>query len=704
MALPDPPVLALIAAAVGVIAGSIGLRTAIINRQTANLGLARARGVPAWERADPAPFLPDRRPFVNRDAEVKKALARVRAGELVLALEGEPGIGKTATATEVAWRLTNRRWLRRPGKTFVWFDCEGRCPDLAAICASLYRRTGDQSLTAVAEGEKLDALRAHLARRKTVLVLDDLGLGRDEASAPLRTLLRTVPSGSNVIASVTQPSELQASPLELPELDVRHVLDLLKLFAHRLDLDCVEALDETLARRVRTAVGGNPGMVEWFLRTYRLSSRSLEDLLVAVERGDTLPELEMPTWTSASDTARQLLSALACLHGRATVEQLAVACELSQSEISGALDELVKAGSVRARRVSGEPTLYICSPVLWRFVHAEANPETLTAISQRLARDYVRLLRTDPENARALIPHLEAVRALLDELHERHLDADVLALFRAILDILYTLGLFDDRLTAGELALRSAERQGDHRSASLASEVLCGTFALRGELGDAREALAIGQQAARASGDIGEIARQQACDGFVSYRSRDPWAALGAIDGAEERARAASDLETLVNLLIVRSAANWYIGNLDDAEDATKRCLEVCEEMGWQRAMAYPVRVFAELAIQRHDLARARHLLRRGREIAEAYDDRRAQTRVLLVESRLQLVAGRCWSAARTARRAEADALLLGLPPEGEEARALRAAAQRALLVPWQRRRYRRDPPHRFSDAPVGGG
>lgn len=702
---PDPALLALIAGAIGLIVVGLQLRTAIINRQTANLGLTRARGVPTWERAEPPPSLPDRTPFVNRDDEVREALARVRGGELVLALEGSEGIGKTATATEVAWELRGRR--RRTGRrkqTFVWFDCEGRCPHLTSICRSLYRRTGDQSLTAVAEDEKLDALRAHLARRRTVLVLDDLALGDDDASAALRTFLRTLPSGSRVIASMRQPGAIHGSPLPLRELEVPHVLDLLRLFTRRLGLDCADALDEPFALRVRDAVGGNPGMIEWFLRSYRLSSRTLDGLLIAVESGETLPDLEVPTWATASETARLVLCTFACLHGQATAEQLALACDLEEREVSNALDELVRIGAVRPRHAAGEPTLYACSAVLWRFVHAEALPSALDAITARLARHYVERLRSDPENARAVIPHVDAIRALTDELEDRGLDSELQALFRASLDILYTLGLFDDRLAAGWLALRSAERAQDHRAVSLASEVLSGTFALRGELDDAREALAFGFKAVELSGDNGELARQKGCDGFIRYRSRDPLGALQAIEGAEDLARAAGDLETLVNVLIVRTAANWYAGNLDDAEQAAKKCLNVCEEMGWQRAMAYPVRIFAELAIQRHDLDAARELLARGREIAEAYDDRRAQTRVLLVEAHLRLVAGRCWSAASIARRAEADAASLGLPPEGEEARALRAAARRALLLPWERRRYRRDPPHRLSEAPVGGG
>jgi tetratricopeptide (TPR) repeat protein len=293
---------------------------------------------------------------------------------------------------------------------------------------------------------------------------------------------------------------------------------------------------------------------------------------------------------------------------------------------------------------------------------------------------------------------------VLDELALREQDDDLQALFRASLDIFYTLGLFDDRLFAGRLAYDSAEKASNHRAASLASEVRASTYALRGEFGRADEALALGELAAERSRDPSEEARQKVCSGVVLYRRGDARGALHAIEGAEALARDAGNLETAVNALAVEISAHWYSGETDACERAARRCLRTCEEMGWKRPVAFPLRYLAEAAIQRGHIEQAREQLGRAREIASAYDDKRGIARIGLSEARLELAAGRLRDAGQAARRAASEARALGLPPETREARALEKAIRRALLLPPLRWHYRRRLPHRLTDAPVGGG
>ena len=71
----------------------------------------------------------------------------------------------------------------------MWIDCSYRCPSIADICRPLSLLTGDQALTTVPDHEKLDALRAHLATYKTVLILDDMALADDTDSEVLRALV-----------------------------------------------------------------------------------------------------------------------------------------------------------------------------------------------------------------------------------------------------------------------------------------------------------------------------------------------------------------------------------------------------------------------------------------------------------------------------------------------------------------------------------
>jgi tetratricopeptide (TPR) repeat protein len=702
---PDSTILTVIGTSIGLIAALIGLISAIVKYKTDRRRPPEAILAPPEELSAKS-LLPTRARFVNRETELEDAIGRIRSGEMVLAIEGDVGIGKSAVATELAYRLTETEDgpLDLSEHTFLWFDCENRCPDLVAICGSLARLTRDQSLSTVADDEKLDALRVHLARHETVLLLDNLRLDDGPESDALRAFLKAVPAGSLVITAINRPGALQASRLPLPELDVEHIQELAELEARRLGLDCAEALDETFAQRLRDAVGGNPGMIEWFLESLRLSSRTLEQHLAAVELGDTLSDLHAPIWASLSGRAQLVLSACACLDGQAIGEQLEVGCELPETDVSAAVDELIGAGCVKTVRITGEPILYTCSRALRQFAIVATPDERLDSIARRLGRHLVERLRADPENALAVIPQVAAIRAILDELALREHDEDLQALFRAGLDVFYTLGLFDDRLAAGRLAYGSAERVGNHRGASLASEVLASTHALRGELDRAREALAHGVLAAERSGDPSEEARQKGCAGFVHYRSGNPRLALETIEGAEELARQAGNLETAVNVLAVQIAALWFEGEVEDAATAARQCLQVCEEMGWERPVAYPLRYLAEAAMHRRDIDEARRLLHRAHEIAAAFDDKRGLARISLSEARVELAAGHVRDAAQAARRARSEASALGLPPEAREARSVEKAARRAILFPPLRLRYIRRPPHRFTDAPVGGG
>src|SRR5262249_38284482 len=151
------------------------------------------------------------------------------------------------------------------------------------------------------------------------------------------------------------------------------------------------------------------------------------------------------------------------------------------------------------------------------------------------------------------------------------------------------------------------------------------------------------------------------------------------------------------------TAALWYMGQSEEAEAAAKQCLETCRAIPWHRAMAYPMRDLAEIAIHRRSFDEATEFLDQARTLALNYEDKRQLARVQLTEARLPLLRRQFAAARLKAAVAEAEATKLGLPAEAEEAGALRVAAGRArvffplgLYYTWRR-------PTRLTDAPVGG-
>lgn len=688
----------------------VGLLTALINHRVARMGAHDART--AKVATDDAPvarfLLPARSHFVNRTSELQDAAARIGDGEIVLTIEGEVGIGKSAVATELAHRLRSHGSAMYGAPdlrdhTFLWIDGRNDRLSLTDICRPLSTLTGNQSLSVVAEEEKLDALRTHLASNKTVLVLDNLRLADDPDSEAVREFVHAIPSGSLVIASVNRPGSLNGARVSVGELKP---LDALRLIMHevdRLGLGGTELFDEAFAMRLLSIVGGNPGMIEWFLRALSRSSQSLEERLTALERGEGLEDLLAPIWKDLTNGSKTVLGACAHLRGQATAEQLGIACDLAEDHVLSALDELIGVGLVATVRVSDGPNVFTCAHAVQRFILAQTTDTALASFTQLLADHYVSYFGSHWDDARGAIAHLGAFRAVLDDLFARGNDRDLQALFRVTLDIFITLGLFDDRISSGALAYESAIRVDNYRAASLASAILSSTHTLRGEMAEANEALALGLLAAEHSRCPGEIARQMRETGFLRYRSKRPEHALEAIEGADERARAAGDLNDLVDILGLRMSAYLYLGALDEAEAVARNYQQLCNEIPWERAKSNPMRHLAEIAIVRGETKAAQALLDRARTVALEYEDRRALARIHLTEARLMLLDRRPGAARREASQAASQAAALGLPAEVREALALRRAGMRATILPPLSLYYAWRRPSRLTDSPVGG-
>jgi len=398
-----------------------------------------------------------------------------------------------------------------------------------------------------------------------------------------------------------------------------------------------------------------------------------------------------------------VLSACAYLRGQAVVAQLEVACDLKRPEVSVGLTELMRVGLATVVRSAGRPDVFSCSSAVARFVIAEAPEQLIAVFTERLSAHYIRQFSREPENAAWAVAHVAGIMAVLQWTYDRGDDANLQALFSSVLDVLFTLGLFDDRIAAGRLAYESAIRASNHRAASLATDVLSSTHAARGELESALEAVALGLLAAERSMDVGERARQMRAHALALYKGGDATAALAALEGADDLARQTGDLEILVNVLGLRTVACWWLDAVEDCEAAAEEGLRVCEEMAWRRAAAYPLRNLAELAVHRGRFDRAEALLEQARDLAESFGDRRQIARIHLTSARMALFAGEPKRAAEEASSAQRDAVALGLLPELREAQAIGVAVARSRLLPPLGVYYSWRRPLRFTDAAIGG-
>lgn len=690
-----------VAALLVIIGGLVAMRTAVLNLRTARVN---APVLDAAQAEVPTPvLLPARPEFINRADDLRRAIGEVARGANVLTIEGSDGVGKSATAAELVWKLREREvgpdGPNFEDHSFVWVDAEHRALRIDDICRQLALLTDDQALSALAPSAKLDVLRAHLARAPTVLLLDNVRLPDDRARREAHRILSAVPAGSLAVASIAPSALTPGARLTLVDLDVDHVGALARLQARRLGLDVDGDLDADFARGLHDALGGNPQMIEWFVRSLQTSTQAPRAHLEAVRAGSGITEMFAPVWDRLRPDDQGAVAVCALLRAGAMAEHVALGVAIAEDAVTSIVDRLTSVGLLTAIRTTGQPARYTCSPA-WRSFVLAARKDQLADLTIRLGAELTRRLEAAPEDARSAAPHVGAIAAVIESQYDLGLDADLQRLFAASLDILFTLGLFDDRIRLGALAVKSGERSGDHAAASRAAEVLSSTYAIRGELEAASEAVAFGLAAAARSQSLGERARQQRCAAFVEYRAGRAADALSAVVGAEEAAGRAGDLETVVNALEVQCAAHWWLADFESTRRAAERCLRVCEEMPWKRAASYPIRWLAEVDHQagRHEDALERLSL--AEAISREHGDDRQLARIAITRARAELGRGAARPALTVALDAAALSRRLGMPPELKEALAVARVARRVRFLPKTLRLRRRA---RLTNAPVGG-
>jgi len=664
-------------------------------------------GVSASKAGPGKPLLPSGPPFLNRRREIGELVTRVQAGkDSLLAIEGDHWVGKSAATTALVQTLLEdppEGAFDPSERRFVWLNANNACPSLAEICGVLALDTGEQALTAAPMAEKRAALRSHLARSGTVLVLDNLRLTDNSRSRALIDLLEDLPQGSLVIASVNRPGALVAPRVKLGDLDEDNVHELIADRVRRLSVDGIEQFDEAFSKRLRASIGGNPGVIEWFLRGYRDSSDPLEQRIAAIEKGAELSELFEPTWKALEGDHRRVLEACAYLYGEATVQQISIVCERSAADMQTAAEELRREGLLTPVRRRERPTVFTCATAFQRFVAAKTPGSRRTAFTERLADHYIGHFTENREDAGYGLTEVGALRVVREQLFEDEDDARIQALFWVVLDILFTLGQFDELIAAADLSFKSANRVQNFPSAALGAVIKACTHAIRDERTLALESWANGQVAANNSGLPSPIARAKRCRAFLHYRAREPRQALAEIDGVAQLARDGNDPSTIVDVFDLQTAANWYLRRFKACEAAARGSLQAGEAISWKRARAFPLRYLAELAVQRRRWQEAHGLLDEAADIATQFSDKRQLARIDLTRARLGLVEGALDAAEVAAHRAVAETTRLGLPPEQEEALALAIAIDRARRSGLWRRYYWLRRPTRLSGAPVGG-
>jgi hypothetical protein len=587
----------------------------------------------------------------------------------------------------------------------VWIDAHNKLLSLADIARTLSLVSGDQSLSAAPAEHKAEALSSFLAAHPSVLLIDNLRLTAVEAEHVVH-FLRTLPSGSLAIVSANTLGRLEAPRVLLNELQFEHMRELLLREASRRDVASIMEGDDETFRRLYKVLGGNPRAIELFVLACSRQNMSVDQLLHELAMGTVslTDSLFGAVWTDVAQVGRDVLAVCAYLEGSATAEQVKAALGLSEADLRQPIERLWADGLLSSRRYLDQ-TFYSCSAALRGFVLSRTRPDQAVAIRTRLAAHITARFQTDWEDAAGAAVHVDAIRVLIKDLDAQGEYRSCVDLFAVVFDLLFTLGLFDDRIELGWISYHAATELDLPEERSLALSVVSSTHAIRGEDVEAASATALGLRIARAAGSPKEVARQLRCEGFRLFRAGKAAEALAAVESedAESMARSAGDMNNAIDILSLKGAAHWHLGDLAGCEVEVRRFIEECERLPWERGKAYAVRDLAELVLMRGSYADADALVRQARAIAAEYRDVRQLARIGLTEARLRLFQGRMREASSLGRVAAAQARDLVLLGEAAEAEAVRRIAVHAMWSPLFRIRTARHPHTRFTELTVGG-
>lgn len=284
--------------------------------------------------------------LIGREADISRVIEMCKKKrENVITITGEGGIGKTALALEVAYRLVDDN--DRPFDVVLW--CSLKTERLTAegvrrISQAVTSLTGAaEFLASVVDSSGLrtyEQLADLLSGLKTLLVIDNL---ETVNSTSFVDLYEAMPADVRfLLTSRVGVGEIERR-YPLAQLNEKDATRLLADFSNRRFVATLKRIAPTTRVEIVKRLRCSPLAIRWFVLAVE-SGR--EPLNLIRNQGELLDFCVRSVYDALSDEARPILQALFALARPATSDELVLLTEKQVDEISRAVKELTRGSLV----------------------------------------------------------------------------------------------------------------------------------------------------------------------------------------------------------------------------------------------------------------------------------------------------------------------------------------------------------------------
>lgn len=588
--------------------------------------------------------------LVGRENEIQKIMQFLSPdyGLNIITVDGIGGVGKTALVLEVAHRcleasVASKKGFRMPTFDAIIFISAKQTALTSAGIIPLYeaQRTMNDLVKEIAltlecpevmqlaADEQIRMLRRHLARRRVLLVVDNLETIEERLG--VMSFLYQLPTTVKVI--VTTRERQTFAPVRLLELSEAHGIELIRQRAAEMHI----SLGEDDEKKLYRTTGGIPAAIVYSIGQIA-SGYSIATVTAHVRdaKGDVAQFFfENSVRPLQGAPSHNLLMAIAIFPKSPTREFLSYTAGYSSDPIT--VDEgLVKLQGLSL--ITQVDNRYRILPLTREYALAElaAFPEFDLAARERWIECYLQFVNKNGGDAYQVEWHIQYdkleeewdnIQEVLNWCAQKDRYSEFKAILYSVMPFTRIYGYWSDHLVWTEWMIEASERRGD--LPTLAEQLYQKGWILQ-RMGQVSEAISQYNRAWK----LREYVENKSVVVKISNRiaqvellSGSPESAYEWTLKAEDAVQAITNEEDkkreIMHIVYTRSLIWQKMGKYDEAIQTLESMVKECQSVNWQRGLIWGKRMAADIMISKGDLESAEKLLETNFPIICRNKDRR---------------------------------------------------------------------------------